>query len=74
MVSGHGDMIIPLPKLKALVGVGAIADHISQMPDLAHPTLALNISQHGGEGSQIGVDIGQNCVTHHKNYSSFGPI
>ena len=44
--------------------VGAIADDITQTPYLRDLSLVRDVLQHGGKGSEIGMNISNNGVTH----------
>ena len=68
VVTGNADMLVLPQKLNTRARVGAIADDISQAPHLLHPSPTLNIFKHRGKGSQIGVNISQQSVTHPATY------
>jgi len=71
MVSRHTKTPVLPQQLKALVRVGAIANHVAQTPYLVGPTPHLYISENRLEGSQVGVDISHDGITHIKEYTSF---
>ena len=49
-------------QLGALVGLGAVADHVAQAPDLS--TGAVDAGEHRLEGGQVGVDVADQAETH----------
>jgi len=64
VIAGDADVVALSQKLETLVRVRAVADYITQTPYLRHLSPVRDVLQHGGKGSQIGMNISHNGVTH----------
>ena len=65
VVAGQVEEFLPLEQFQALVGAGVIAHQVPQVEDRVH-VLSPKPGQHGLQGLQIAVDIGDDGQSHNQ--------
>jgi hypothetical protein len=64
MVAHDSDAFEAPENLEAAVQVGAVADDITQAPQLVHPTAAIGVFEDSHEGGGVRVYVGEDGSTH----------
>ena len=64
MIAGDTYMLVSSQELNTIMGFRPIANDVPQAPYFVDTALMLDIAQYRGKGSQVGMYIGDNGVTH----------
>jgi hypothetical protein len=63
VVAGEAEVATLGGELRAVVGLGAVADDVAETPDLVRVRL-LDLGEHRLEGGQVGVDVADDRGAH----------
>ena len=59
VVAGYGDVIVVPEEVDDFGGIGAVADDVSEGPQLVHRATGVGVGEDGVEGLEVGVNVGE---------------